>query len=274
MLNFISRWTLRIMNNIFLLVITFLVILPLLWMICTSFSGDAVSTTDLLAHKWSLNGYRQVLAQTPFVTWACNSFLVAFIQTLGQLIVAFFAAYAFARFDFPGKNALFFFVIATMIIPVQALMIPTFVTINNLGWINTYQGVIIPFLASGYAIFLLRQFFLKVPKEMIDAALVDGCGELRVLRYVFLPISVPAVTALAIILFVNHWNEYYWPLMVLLDEGKMTLPIALVKFRNDGLIEWIPTMAAATLSMLPVLFLYIMTQKSFLEGFSNSGIKG
>lgn len=277
MLNFISRWAVKILKNIFLIGITLLVILPILWMISTSLNaatGDINIASSLFPNKLSLDGYKQVFSQTPFLNWAVNSLFVSLIQTLGQLFVALFAAYAFSRFNFPGKNALFFFVLATMIIPVQALMIPTFVTINTFKWINTYQGVIVPFLASGYAIFLLRQFFLKVPRELIDAALVDGCGEFGVLCYVFLPISIPGITALSIILFVNHWNEYYWPLLVLMEESKMTLPIALVKFRNEGMIEWVPTMAAATLTMLPVLLLYTVTQKSFIEGFSNSGIKG
>ncbi|HFJ9404206.1 TPA: carbohydrate ABC transporter permease [Bacillus paranthracis] len=263
--------------HLILIVVTALTLLPFIWMISTSVkTPDQVFEGGLWFFPSSINldGFKQVFEQATVLTWALNSTFIAVIQTISQVIIAFLAAYAFARFDFPGRNILFYFVLATMIIPQQALMIPTFITINMMDWIDTFKGVIIPHMASGYAIFLLRQFMMGIPKELAEAAAVDGCGHLRILRHIYLPASVPALTALSIILFVSHWNDFYWPLLVLSDENKLTLPVALVRFQNEGMIEMVPTMAVATLSTLPILILYFFSQKKFVEGFTNSGLKG
>ncbi|WP_094604966.1 L-arabinose transport system permease protein AraQ [Sporomusa silvacetica DSM 10669] len=272
-----GKYVVGIVNNFFLILITIAVLLPFLWMVSVSFKPtNEVFQGGLWFFPTTivLDGYRQVFEQTQFFTWMYNSMFIAGVSTCGQVVIAFLAAYAFVRFNFPGRDILFYFVLATMIIPVQALMIPTFITINLFGMINTLAGVIIPYLASGYAIFLMRQSFLAVPKELADAAAVDGCGELGIIWHVYLPAAIPAVAALSIILFVNHWNEYYWPLLVLTDEQKLTLPIALVHFQSEGFTEWVPTMAVATLSTIPVLILYLFTQKKFVEGSTNSGLKG
>ncbi|GAB7388470.1 carbohydrate ABC transporter permease [Bacillaceae bacterium] len=261
----------------FLLPFALVTLIPFLWMLSVSFKpADEVFSDGIwfFPKSISLAGFLQVFEQTPFLTWAFNSFLVASIQTAGQVVIAFFAAYAFACFRFPGRDILFYFVLATMMIPMQAILVPTYITVSLLDWINTFQGVIIPHLASGYAIFLMRQFFLGIPRELSEAAAIDGCGPLRTLWHVYVPAAIPAVAALSIILFVNHWNEYYWPLMVLTDKEKLTLPIALVHFQNEGIYEWVPTMAAATMSTIPVLILYLFTQKKFVEGFTHSGLKG
>lgn len=256
--------------------ITLVVLLPILWMVLFSLGnpGDAKGLRAFLPVSYSLSGYAQVFESTPYFTWLLNSFIIAVTQTALQLAIGFFAAYAFVRFRFPGRTFLFYFVLATMVIPAQALMIPMFVTINFFNLINTWAGVVVPFIASGYAIFLLRQIFRDVPASLVDSALVDGCGEWGILSQVYLPVSVPSIGALAIILFVGHWNEYYWPLLVLVEEKSMTLPIALVLFRNEGLIEWMPTLAASTMASLPVVALYLLTQRSFIDGFSAGGIKG
>lgn len=259
-----------------LAVITLVILLPIFWMIFFSLGnrGDAEGLRAFLPASFGLEGYIQVFKSTPYFIWLLNSVIIAVTQTGLQLIIGFFAAYAFVRFRFPGRTILFYFVLATMVIPAQALMIPMFVTINFFHLINTWAGVVVPFLASGYAIFLLRQMFREVPSSLVDSALVDGCGEWGILAHVYLPVSLPSIGALSIILFVGHWNEYYWPLLVLVDELSMTLPIALIRFRNEGLIEWMPTLAAATMASLPVVILYLATQRSFIDGFSAGGIKG
>jgi ABC-type glycerol-3-phosphate transport system permease component len=269
-----------VLNKVTLLILlgfcSFIVLLPIIWMIIFSF-GETSKNSGLLSlipQNISLKGYIQVFKTTPFLRWLQNSLFVAVVQTFLQVFIGFFAAYAFTRLKFPGRTILFYFVLATMVIPTQALMIPTFVTINFFNMINTFAGVIVPYIASGYAIFLLRQYFMGVPQALVDAARVDGCGELRTMWHIYFPVSLPSIGALAIILFVSHWNEYYWPLLVLTDEKIMTLPIALVRFRNEGIIEWMPTLAASTMATLPVILLFILTQKSFVEGFTSSGIKG
>ncbi|WP_258000263.1 carbohydrate ABC transporter permease [Bacillus sp. Marseille-P3661] len=260
----------------FLILFTCIALLPIFWMISVSFkpSNEIYSNWWFLPVPFSIEGYAQVFEHTPFLMWLTNSVLITSLQTLGQVVLAFFAAYVFSRFEFPGRDWLFYLVLATMIIPHQAMMVPTYITVNMFNWVNTLTGVIVPFLASGYAIFLLRQFFLGVPKSLAEAAEVDGCGPLRILWYIYLPASIPALTALSIILFVNNWNEFYWPLLILMDENKFTLPVALVQFQNEGVLETVPTMAVATLSTIPVLALYFMCQKKFVEGFTNTGLKG
>lgn len=250
---------------------------PFLWMISTSIK-DPKAVFDgsiwFFPTSFSLDGYFRAIYETLFVTWLGNSIFIAVISTLGQLIVAFLAAYAFANFKFVGRGILFYFVLATMIIPEQAIMIPKFITVNNLGWVNTFIGVIVPNLASGYAIFLLRQRFLEVPKELTESASIDGCGPLRTLWHIYLPVSVPYISAVGILLFVSHWNDYNWPLLVLMEEEKMTLPLAFSTFQHEGSLEWVPTMAIATLTIIPVLILYLFLQKKFVEGFAGSGVKG
>jgi ABC-type glycerol-3-phosphate transport system permease component len=262
--------------RLLLAVLACIVLFPLVWMVAFSFGNpeNGKGWAALLPRGFSFEGYQAVFETTPFWLWLRNSFVVASTQTALQVAVGFFAAYAFVRFPFPGRSLLFYFVLATMVIPAQALMIPMFVTINFFKMINTWAGVIIPFVASGYAIFMLRQFLREIPQALVDSAKVDGCGEGGILWHVYLPLSSPSIAALAVILFVNHWNEYYWPLLVLNDEKAMTLPIALVRFRNEGIIEWMPTLAAATLATLPVIALFLLTQRSFVEGFAASGIKG
>lgn len=271
-LHLIQRLTLRLALGLLALAVT----LPILWMVVFSLGNPVAGRgwTAFWPQSLSLDGYIQVFQKSPYLVWMGNSLFIATVQTALQVVIGFLAAYAFVRFPFPGRSALFYFVLATMVIPAQALMIPTFVTINFFQMINTWAGVIVPFLASGYAIFMLRQFFLAVPAALVESARVDGCDEAGILWHIYLPVSLPSVAALAIILFVGHWNEYYWPLLVLTDELTMTLPIALVRFRNEGIIEWMPTLAAATMATLPVVGLYLVTQKSFVEGFAASAVKG
>ncbi|MGG3626322.1 carbohydrate ABC transporter permease [Bacillus gobiensis] len=259
--------------HFFLLGMIAFTLIPFLYMLSTSVKSPDEVYGQFFPSSISWSGFQQVFADTPILTWALNSAFIAVTQTFLQVVIAFFAAYTFVRFDFPGRTAIFYFVIATMIIPQQALMIPTFVTINMMNWVNSFFGVIVPHMASGYAIFLLRQFMVGIPKELAEAAAVDGCGPLRILWHIYLPATIPALSALSIILFVSHWNDFYWPLLVLVDENKLTLPVALVKFQNEGIIDMVPTMAVATLSTLPILVLYFLAQKKFIEGFTHSGIK-
>lgn len=259
-----------------LLMLAATVFLPFYWMAILSFKSprDAASGVWYWPQTFSLAGYRQVLAQTPFLQWTLNTLWVAGWLTLGQVTIGFLAAYAFARLKFRGRDTLFFFFLATMMIPHQAIMVPSYVLISLLDWVNTYKGVIIPHLASGYAIFMLRQFLMNVPKELDDAARTDGAGTLRMIWHVYLPLAAPALAALAAILFVTNWNEYYWPLMVLTDRARSTLPVALVYFRDESGIDWVPTMSAAVMATIPTLLLFFVAQRRFIEGFADSGIKG
>ncbi|MFW6362348.1 MAG: carbohydrate ABC transporter permease [Spirochaeta sp.] len=264
------------MQHGFICLVIVLLCLPIAWMYVFSFGHESdVSGATLLPRSgFSFDGYIQVFSQTPFLQWANNSIVLATSMTIINLVIGFFAAYSFTRFRFPGRNLLFYFVLATMVIPTQAIMIPTFITINYFRMINTFAGVMFPFLASGYAIFFLRQSFLTIPDSLVEAAMIDGASETQILVHIYLPLAIPIMSALGIILFVQHWNTYYWPLLVLSRQDLLTLPVALVRFKNEGIIEWVPTLAASVMATTPVMVLYLYTQKAFVEGFSQSGIKG
>ncbi len=239
----------------------------------SSFSSVFERIAFLFPVQFSLEGYVQVFEQTPFFTWLRNSLIVSVLLTFGQLILGVMTAYAFARYQFFGREVVFFFVLCTMMIPPQAIMLPAYLVINFFDWINTYKGVIIPHLANGYAIFVLRQFFLQIPKELEESAQIDGCNDFQTLYHIYLRPSINVLIGVAVIQFVNNWNDYYWPLLVLMDQQKMTLPVAIVQFRNEAFVEWVPTMAAATMSILPVVIIYMFAQRYFTEGFLRSGIK-
>lgn len=263
-------------KHVVLAVVAFIMMIPLLWMAATSLKSPREVFTGSLFWPSSLNweGYYRVFTDIPFFLWLYNSLLISVLTTAAQLVVGVLAAYAFAHFRFPGRDALFLFVLMTMMIPSQVTMVPTYMIVNELNWLNTFKGVIVPGIASGYAIFLLRQSFLTIPKELGEAATIDGCGPLRMLWHIYIRLSYTVLAALTVILFVGNWNEFHWPLLVLSDKSLLPLPIAFVQFREEQNLEWVPTMAVATLSMLPVLALYLAAQKSFIEGLANSGLKG
>jgi multiple sugar transport system permease protein/sn-glycerol 3-phosphate transport system permease protein len=254
------------------------VALPYLWMVWLSLKPTAelfAPASWLDPRHLSLSGYVEVFRRAPFLRWLGNSLLVAALLTLGQVITSFLAAYAFARFRFRGRDAVFLFVLLTMMVPPQTLMVPSYVLLHHLGWVNTFQGLVVPHLAWGFGIFMLRQFFLGVPRELADAAALDGCGHLRTLWHVYLPLSATALVALGVLAFVAAWNDYYWPLVVITADEMRTLPIGIPRFTGADLdVQWQATMAAATMGTLPVLALYLIAQRWFLEGISRSGLKG
>lgn len=260
----------------FLIVSSALVLTPVVWMAAIAFSSAShVFQRFLLLfpRHVSLAGFGEVFRETPFFRWGLNSLFVAGTLTAGQLSFGVLAAYALARYRFRGREVVFFLVLCSMLVPPQAIMLPTFLVVNDLHWVNTYRGVIIPHLASGYVIFLLRQFFMQVPRELEEASILDGCNSLQTLLLIYLRPSMVVLAGVGVIEFVTNWNDYYWPLLVLMSTSKMKLPLAVVNFRNDALVQWVPTMAAATLSVLPAMTIYVVAQRHFTSGFMQSGIK-
>lgn len=274
---FFNKWIFKeTAKHTVLLTLSIIILMPIAWMVITSFKTEksVFSGPAFWPDGFNLYGYAKVFTDLPILRWMANSLIIAILQVSGQIFISILAAYAFAHFRFRYREVLFFFVLMTMMIPQQVTMIPTYLIVNNLNWLNSFQGVIVPHLASGYAIFLLRQSFLIVPRELTDAAEMDGCGALRTLRHVYISTSLPMISALAAILFVGIWNDYQWPLLVLIDKMIQPLPVALTQFRVEGSLEYVPTMAVATLSTLPVIILFLAAQRNFIEGFSSSGIKG
>lgn len=270
------RYLEEIVKHGILLALAVLTLLPLVWMAVTSLKteGEVFSGPLLWLNGFHFEGYARVFRDTPFFHWLYNSVVLSSLQVAGQLVISILAAYAFSHFRFHGREVLFFFVLLTMMMPNQVTMVPTYIIVNELHWLNTFAGVVVPHMASGYAIFLLRQAFLTVPRELGEASVIDGCSAAGTLWHVYLRLISPVLGALTIILFIGIWNDYQWPLLVLTNKALQPLPLALVQFRQEESLEYVPTMAAAALSMLPILVLFMIAQRSFIEGFANSGLKG
>lgn len=209
-----------------------------------------------------------------FVMFYLNSVFVATVVTLGQLLTCALAAYAFARLEFPGREQLFIGYLATMMVPGVVTLIPVFILLRELRLVDTYWALILPGLFSAYGTFLLRQFFMGIPRELEDAARIDGCGKLGVLRHVILPLSKPALATLATFTFIGSWNDFMGPLIFINSTAKKTLPIGLASFQGLYGTEWTLLMAASVIVLLPVLVVFLFNQRFFTEGIQLSGLGG
>lgn len=253
---------------------------PTLWMISTSLKPEwAVLKADpnWLPHPATLANYISLFTQAedfPVFRWLANSLFVSFSVTGLVLLVASTAAYAFARLEFRGRDFLFMVVVATMIIPAQITLIPVFLIVQKLGWFNSYLGLIVPGLAGGFGVFLLRQFFLSIPVELEEAAYLDGAGSLAIYWHIILPLAKPALAALAIFTFIGSWNDFAWPLIITNDVAMRTLPIGIMIFQGRYTLEYGLTMAAAVVCTLPIILAFLCFQKRITEGIAMTGIKG
>lgn len=249
---------------------------PLYWMFVTAVSSPAdLRSGDygLLPGQVSWSGFARVLEQFPFVRWYLNSVVIAVVSVALTLLISLMGGYAFAKLRFPGRRVLFVVIVSTLIIPIQVLMVPQFQIVSELGWVNTYWGVIIPRTAEAFGIFFCTQFFRDIPDELIEAARLDGAGELTVLWRVVLPLSKPLVAVLVIFTFMWRWNEFAWPLIVLKDSDSYTLPIGLSFLEGQYATDYPALMAGSLLSVLPMLLIFVLFQRFFVEGVINSGLK-
>jgi sn-glycerol 3-phosphate transport system permease protein len=261
-----------------LLVVTFLVILfPLLYALSGSFmTADEIGAypPHFLPSGLDLANYQTVLSRLPIPRYLLNSLIVSGGVMIGQLITASLAAYAFAVREFRGRTVLFACFLFTLMIPFEVTIIPNFQTVQGLGWTDTYIGLIGPFVATAFGTFLLRQFFLTIPKELHDAATIDGCGSLRYLLTIVLPLSRPALGTLAIYSFVQTWNQYLWPLLVTNQRDMRTIQIGLRFLQNEESISWNLVMAGVVLAVLPTVLLLIFGQRQLIRGLTAGAVKG
>lgn len=277
-----SRRQARLLGDVLWYVVltfaAFLVIAPFLWMISTSLKG----ATDVFAYPpaWipktlHWENYIDAWHAAPFARYFTNSLFVAVVVTVGQLLACSLAAYAFARLEFKGKSVMFALFMSTTMISTQVTLIPSYMIINQLKWQDTYQGLIVPFLANAFGVFMIRQAFMTLPKELEDAAKLDGCGRLRFLWQIAVPLTRPVLSAQALFAFLGNWNSYLWPLVITNREEMRTLQIGLRYFvSQEGGTQWGIYMAAAVLVTLPVIIFYFVVQKGFIEGIATTGLKG
>ncbi|MBG9981781.1 carbohydrate ABC transporter permease [Aerococcaceae bacterium DSM 111020] len=255
----------------------FLMVLPFFWMISTSLktSGQTTAIPPLWVPptpQWE--NYAKALAMAPFDRYFVNSVLVTLASTAGEMITSILAAFAFSKFKFWGKNILFLILLATMMVPGELMTIPNFVTLSNWGLINTYGALIIPWLASVFTVFALKQSFESVPDELYYAAKVDGSSDWRYLWEVLVPLSKSSIVAVMILKVIGSWNSFLWPLIVTTDRHMRTLPVGLQSFTTEAGTRFELLMAASTVVILPMVIFYLIFQKYIIQGISRSGLKG
>jgi multiple sugar transport system permease protein len=252
-------------------------LVPFLWMLSTSLKPDQYVLSmppQLLPRPLTLASYIRLFELFPMGRMFANSVIVAVLTTLGQLFTSSMAAYAFARIRFRGSAALFLLYLATLMIPFQVIITPLFILMRYLGWINTYQGLILPGVFSAFGTFLLRQFIATIPRELDEAAFIDGASHLAVYWHIILPLTRPALATLGVFSFMASWNAFLWPLFVVRDLELMTLPVGLAVLHGRWLTQWNLVMAGAVITVVPMLLVYLLAQRHFVRGVVLSGLKG
>jgi sn-glycerol 3-phosphate transport system permease protein len=255
-----------------------IIVLPLVWMLTASLkTRQEIYTLPVSwwpeTFRWE--NYRQAWTAVPFERFFINSLITTSIGSALELVNGVLTAYALVFLPFPKKNLIFLVIIAALMVPFQVTIIPNYVLVADLGWVNTYQGIIIPGAAVAFGAFLMRQQFLSLPREIIEAARIDGAGHLGILWQIVLPMSRPALVTFALISIVSKWNEYLWPLLVTNDATRMTLPVGLTQLQHsEGSSEWGVVMAGAVMVITPVLLVFLWAQRHIVEGLTSGSVKG
>ncbi|CAI9409043.1 MULTISPECIES: carbohydrate ABC transporter permease [Aestuariimicrobium] len=267
-----------------LVLIALLFIVPVLWMFLTSFRVSEETRAipiQLIPRHFSLRGYRMIFdpasdsaGANPVPRWFLNSLVVSTLGTIWNLVVAAMAAYPLARMQFRGRNLLFGTLIATMFIPGFIFLMPNYLTMDKLQWLDSYWALVVPGAAGAFGVFFLRQFFLSIPRELEESALIDGANQWTIFTRIILPLSKPALVTLATLSFLGHWNDFIWPLFVLFSPEKLTLAPGLATLKGAYVTDYPVVMAGATVAAVPVLILYVILQRYVIEGVASSGLKG
>lgn len=253
-------------------------LMPFLWMLATSLMTQKQIFSyppELIPSPLHIQNYSEVAKSIPVAAYFLNSAVVAVITTIGQLIIASMAGYAFARLSFKYREPLFLLFLATTMIPPQVNIVPLFFIMRELGWIDTYQALIVPGLFGGFGIFLMRQWFKTLPAGLEEAAKIDGCNPLQTFYKVALPLALPALATLGIFTFILTWNSFMWPLIVTNSDSMRTLPVGLAIFKGSfrETTEWGQLMACAVISVIPVIGVFLLGQKYFIKGITMGGMK-
>jgi multiple sugar transport system permease protein len=262
-----------------MILLTVIFALPIVWMYVTSIKTIEDSRSipiNLIPSELTLRAYRLIFADTqnPVLLWALNSLMAAAGHAALVIVVASMAAYALARMKFRGSGFIFGVIIATLFIPGFIFLMPNYLLMNRLGWLDTLLALIVPGAAGAFGVFFLRQFFRAIPRELEESALIDGANTWQILTRVILPISRPALVTLGVLTFLGNWNDFIWPIFVLFSPERLTLPAGLASLKGAYNIDYPVIMAAATIASIPVLILYIFVQRYVIEGVATSGLKG
>ena len=251
-------------------------IYPFYWMVMASLVPEnEIESLTLLPHSMSFNSYVQMFEKIPIGRAFFNSIFVATMVTSGVLVLCSMVGYALSRLRFAGRNLIFYVIIFTMTLPFQITLIPNYIIMVKLGWIDTYLALIIPYLINGFAIIMFRQAFQTIPQDLIDAARIDGCGEMRIIFQILWPNIIPSLVTIGIITFMATWNEVLWPLIVIRDENLMTMPQLVTLFAVGGRAESQlgVKLASATILAFPIIIAYLFFQKYFIQSMASTGMK-
>jgi multiple sugar transport system permease protein len=250
-------------------------IFPFIWMVVSSLKrAQDIYSLSLIPPDPTLDNYRQVLQKTSYVRWFVNSIVVASITTLSVAFFDSLAGYTLAKFRFPGSNIIFLLILSTLMVPTEMLVIPWYMMSIEFSWTDSYWGIMFPGVISAFGVFLMRQFFMGVPNELIDAARLDGFSEFRIFWKIALPLVKPAVAALCIFTFLGNWNAYIWPLIVTRSETMRTLPVGIAFFSSESQSAFHLIMAAAALATIPVIIIFLIFQRQIIKGIALAGLKG
>lgn len=261
-----------------IVVLALMFLMPLYWMITGSFK--IMTDTMKIPPEWfpvspTLQNYKTLFTANPTWRWLFNSVFMSTVVALGAIVTSVMAGYAFGKKVFPGKNILFWLLLMTMMLPNQVLVIPLFIMISDFGWTNSYLGLITPFIAYPLGVFLVKQFMSSIPNELIEAARIDGAGEIRLFLQIIVPLSKPSIAALGIFAFVASWNEYLWQLVVVDRPDMLTLPVAVSKLAHGmSSINLGLAMAGATVAFIPMLVFFLAFQRFFIKGLTVGSLKG
>jgi len=269
----------RVVQYAVLIILTLLFVSPMIWMAVTSFktSADAIASTPQWVPKHpTTHAFSSILnsSGTPVLRWFFNSVFAAIAQAALVVATSAMAAYALARMEFAGKRVIFAMIVSTLFVPGVILIIPNYVIVSQLKWLDSLPAIIVPGAASAFGVFFLRQFFLSLPKELEEAAVLDGAGPWRIFWRVVIPLSRPALVTLAMLAFLTNWNDFLWPVYVLFSSGTQTLPAGLATLQNANAVRYDLLMAGAMIAAVPVLVLYCFAQRFVIEGVSRTGLKG
>jgi len=280
----------RLLVHLFLIGGLIITLAPFLWMISTSFkSTEAIftRTPNLIPEKPTLENYQRLFGIEPpeirekkgtiglsFGVHSKNSIIVAISITVVSLFINSLAAFAFAKYNFPGKEKIFALLLATLMIPSQMTMMPVFLLLRSLGLLNSYLGLIIPASASAFGIFLIRQFMLTIPNDLIESARIDGCSDFRIYWNIVLPLCKPVLASLGVFTFMGAWNDFLWPLIIMTKESMYTLPVALANLSGEYVTEYGLLMAGSLVVVAPIIIIFLFAQKFVIESFAHTGLKG
>jgi len=252
-------------------------LVPLLWMMSTSLKSDAETlsaTVEWLPHIFHWENFTKVFERTNFNLNYWNSVFVALIVTTGQVFTSALAGYAFSRLEWPGRDKIFLAYLGTLMIPVTVTMLPNFIILRQLNWLDSYQALTIPAMFTAYGTFLCRQFMMGLPRDLEEAAIIDGCNFFQIFSYIILPLCTPVLTTLSILTFMGTWRSFAWPLVVTYSEDLRVMPLALFAFQGARKIEYNLLMAASLMMIIPTLLLFIFGQRFFVKGIRLGGVKG